>query len=182
MAIGSITAALYRQYHADILKFVSAKLGNEANAEDIVQDIFIKIHLHHHTITDESKIKSWIYTVARNTVNDYFRKSKNPASEVEDIICEEEQTVLENHSFEKCLSHFIPRLPQKYSDIIIKTVWGNFSQAAYAKHKNISNSGAKSLMQRAPQKLLKQYRECCHYTADVYGNIIESDCTHPCHS
>ena len=45
--------------------------------EDILQDVFIKIHLKIDTLKDESKIKPWLYQITRNRIMDYYRQNKS---------------------------------------------------------------------------------------------------------
>lgn len=56
-----------------ILRFVSHK----ENAEDLVQETFIKIYRSLKTFDPEYKFKTWLFTVATNTVYDWLRKVKN---------------------------------------------------------------------------------------------------------
>ena len=55
-----------------ILRFVSHK----ENAEDLTQETFIKIYRSLKTFDPEYKFKTWLFTVATNTVYDWLRKAK----------------------------------------------------------------------------------------------------------
>ena len=52
-------------------------------AEDILQDVYLKIHSRIHTLQDEEKIRAWVYRVAHNAVNDHHR-ARRPATELEE--------------------------------------------------------------------------------------------------
>jgi RNA polymerase sigma-70 factor (ECF subfamily) len=174
-----LTAEIYNAYHKDIFRYVKSKVKDEATSEDIVQDIFIKIHLKHGTVEDKSKIKSWVYTIARNTVNDYFKKQKFCELADNHELAETPVEKL-NTDFEKCLYPLMKKLPAEYKNVLQMTLTGNVSQKNLAEKSGISYSGIKSRIQRAKQKLLNEFRRCCGFTTDVYGNVLDNSCKTPC--
>jgi RNA polymerase sigma-70 factor (ECF subfamily) len=56
--------------------FILSKVHDEEIADDILQEVFIKIHSKIDTLKDDTKIQSWIYQVTRNTIVDHFRSIK----------------------------------------------------------------------------------------------------------
>ena len=68
---------LIQKYTSSIYNF-SIRFVGEDNANDIVQDVFIKVWKNIKKFDDKkSNFKTWIFTIARNTVTDYLRKKKN---------------------------------------------------------------------------------------------------------
>ena len=70
------TNEVWKQYADDIKRYIENKVHDEVIADDILQDTFIKIHTKLHTLKDLNKIKSWCFTIARNSIMDFFRASK----------------------------------------------------------------------------------------------------------
>ncbi|WP_439128393.1 sigma factor, partial [Polaribacter sp.] len=70
------TNQVWIKYNLDLKRFIISKVKNETIADDILQDTFIKIHTKLHTLKDTSKIKSWCFTVARNSILDYWKNTK----------------------------------------------------------------------------------------------------------
>jgi len=68
---------IYREYHDRILNYISFKVGNHDDAEDICSEVFIKIQKNLDKY-EESKasIARWIYVIAGNTIIDYYRSHK----------------------------------------------------------------------------------------------------------
>ena len=63
--------------HADDIKyFILSKVKDEVIADDLLQETFIKVHTKLNTLKDEDKLKSWLFSIARYTVLDYFRSKK----------------------------------------------------------------------------------------------------------
>lgn len=67
---------LIREYHRDIYKMVYYRTGSEMDAEDITQEIFLKMIKSLKNLRDTSLFKSWLYRIAVNCVADYYRKKK----------------------------------------------------------------------------------------------------------
>lgn len=65
---------IYISYHNKVSAYIRGKLDNHHDAEDLVSQVFEKVYGKIHTF-DESKasLSTWIYTITRNTVTDYYR-------------------------------------------------------------------------------------------------------------
>ncbi|MFK7787633.1 MAG: sigma-70 family RNA polymerase sigma factor [Crocinitomicaceae bacterium] len=123
------TAVIWKEFNHQLLAFVKAHVSNPEIAEDILQDVFVKIHQRSDQLIDSDKLGSWVYQITRNSIIDFYRKKKLPSSDLEVV----EQTWDETESnlnpqFVKCLMPFIRKLPEKYQDALNKTVYGDLSQ------------------------------------------------------
>ncbi len=67
---------LISHYHMDIFKMVYYRTGSKMDAEDITQDIFIKMVKSLKHLRDTTVFKPWLYRIAVNIINDYYRKKK----------------------------------------------------------------------------------------------------------
>jgi len=70
------TKEVWNQYSEDVKRFIISKVKENTVADDILQDTFIKIHTKLHTLKDSQKLKSWVFTIARNSTLDFFKTSK----------------------------------------------------------------------------------------------------------
>jgi RNA polymerase sigma factor (sigma-70 family) len=112
-------------FHPRILRYVS-KMTNPDEAEDITQDIFIKVHRSLAGFKGESSLSTWIYRIATNTALDRLRatsrKSSNPISESEleamdqNVWTDEKKSGSEDeivrNEMNECIREFIERLYQ----------------------------------------------------------------------
>lgn len=170
--MSAITETLYQQFHQELEHFILSRVKDQAIAKDVLQDVFIKIHLHLHTIKDSAKLKAWIYQLTRNTIVDYYRKHKTPTDTAElpeDIAASNPPT---EQGLENCVTPFIAQLPPKYQEALILTDINGLSQTQLAAQLNISYAAAKSRVQRARQKLKILFTDCCHIQTDRYGNVL----------
>lgn len=106
------TNQVWTKYNLDLKRFIISKVKNDTIADDILQDTFIKIHTKLHTPKNTFKLKPWCFTVARNSILDYW-KSKNKTFEVANF---EEETRIEQqkHTEQDCLRGILINLPKKY--------------------------------------------------------------------
>ncbi len=165
--------------------FIAKKVSNVAIAEDILQDVFIKIHSNIDRLKDKNKIRSWVYTITRNAIIDYYRQRKMN-TEGQDF-SESTSPVSANSATDEIttgLREMITGLPEKYSQALILVEFDGLSQIELAKKTGLSVSGAKSRVQRARALLKQRLLQCCHFEFDRFGTIIDHRpkncaCCHP---
>jgi len=171
------TAEVWDKFHDNIYHFILKRVKNETDTEDILQEVFLKIHLKKDTLRDESKLQSWIYQISRNSIADYYKaESKSPDNEVPDLEDVEVGFYGKQEMF-CCLHPFIDELPDKYKNAIKLSDLEGKKQQEVAEIIGISLSGAKSRVQRAREILKARFVDCCNFSMDENGNLVgEQDC------
>lgn len=154
------TEVIWIKYNEDVYRFILSRVKNEQLANDLLQEVFIKIHLKKENLEDEKLLKPWVLSIARNTVTDHFRKIKfSESSEPVETGTEENP----EHSPEDCLVPIIKNLPKKYREAVMLSDIQGKKQAEVAQELKISLSGAKSRVQRARKLIQQGYVDCCNY-------------------
>lgn len=166
------TENIWNNFHDELFNFIQKRIRNKEITNDILQDVFVKIHTKINSLKEEDKLKSWVYQITRNSVLDHFRKSKQIDS-IEKDFPEEIESQTFNNELTKCLIPFVKQLSPDFEEAIRKTDLGKLSQKEFAEEIGISYSGAKSRVQRARQELKELFSDCCEINTDKYGNIIE---------
>ena len=70
---------LVDRYQTRLLNFVYRTIGDRDRAEDLVQEVFIRVHRHLHRFDRSKKFSTWIYTIASNlSKNELRNRSRNP--------------------------------------------------------------------------------------------------------
>jgi len=165
---------IYKEYSDQLLKFILKSISDKATAEDILQNVFIKILSNINSLKDSTKLKTWIFQITRNAIIDHFRESKSSENLPSDI--PEEDDEIENDITEEVgiwINPFIKTLPEKYQEALILTELDGMSQKDLAAHLGISYAGAKSRVQRGRTMLKERLTQCCIFNTDKYGNIID---------
>ena len=88
---------LFERYHLPLFDFLSRMTGNPGVAEDLVQDIFVRVLKYRATFRDEGTFETWLYRIARNARVDYF-KSRRPSESIEDAAMEIQEKGLRRRS------------------------------------------------------------------------------------
>ncbi len=168
------TEQVWDTFQIPIKNFILKYIHNEAIAEDILQDVFLKIHMHIEALHDEEKLQSWLYQIARHTIYDYYRSQKmvQTLPETFDIPQEPTQEDMEQ-TLLPCLKDMVDQLPVLYRDALLLTEYQGLTQRELAERLHLSFSGAKSRVQRGREKLKQKLLECCHFVLDRRGGIIE---------
>jgi RNA polymerase sigma-70 factor (ECF subfamily) len=70
---------LVERYQTRLLNFVYRTIGDREKAEDLVQEVFIRVYRHLHRFDTSKKFSTWIYTIASNLAKNELRnRSRNP--------------------------------------------------------------------------------------------------------
>lgn len=165
---------IWNEYYEQLLQFILKRVPDKATAEDILQNVFLKMLTHIDSLKDSTKIKGWLYQIARNAIVDHFRKVKK--SENMAVFVSEEDEAIEGDVMEvveSWVSPFINSLPEKYREALILSELKGMSQKEMAVHQGISYAAAKTRVQRGRMLLKQKLTECCIFHADKYGNIMD---------
>ena len=154
--------------------FILQYIPNEAIAEDILQDVFLKIHTHIATLHDEKKLQSWLYQIVRHAIYDYYRAQKHVQVLPDTFDMPEEPTREDAEQLLlPCVKDMVNQLPPLYREALFLTEYKGLTQRELADQLYLSFSGAKSRVQRARERLKQKLLECCHFVLDRRGGIIE---------
>lgn len=114
---------VYDQYYREIYKFVLVRVYyQDSIAQDLVQDIFLKVWKYRDKYNCErSTIRSWVYTIARNHLIDFFRTHRNPVSleqEREFVIQDDSIINAEDELMLKNILFFLQNLSEHDQELI----------------------------------------------------------------
>lgn len=167
---------IWDDFTIQLRRFIAGRVRNEMDAEDILQEVFIKIHRGIEKLEDPSKLHAWIYQITRNAIIDYYRKSEDTVetgAELPDLVAEESGNEEVESEVSAWLRPMMEELPAKYREALQLTDIQGLTQKELAERLNISISGAKSRVQRAREKLKDVLLECCHVEVDRRGKVID---------
>jgi RNA polymerase sigma-70 factor, ECF subfamily len=159
----------WMQAQKELVSFVYRRVRDKSIAEDIVQDVFLKVYTRMDQLKDTEKLRSWMFQITRNEIADHYR---NQGKEIiiDDLDWDDTSKPL-NDCVTSCLQQMIATLPDKYREAFELSEIQNLSQIELAKKLSISYSGAKSRVQRARQMLRERMEERYAIKMDRYGNV-----------
>ena len=151
---------LYREHVDRIYNYFRYRVGDSATAEDLTAATFEKAWKKRKKYRGEAhKFTHWLYAIARNVANDYFRKSPNLVSldEASALSAEESlsEEVAEKLEFER-LVHAIHKMPARTQEILTLKYGACLTNRQIARQIDLSESNVGSILHRAIQKLRQQ--------------------------
>src|SRR3982751_6555522 len=161
---------LWEIFSAPIQQFILRRVPDPHSAEDILQDVFLKIHTRIDTLHQQDRVAAWIYQIARNAISDYYR-TQRLMSDIPDTLAAPND-MAEDHVVREllpCVAAMVNELPDSYHEALRLTEYEGLSQKELSERLGISFSGAKSRVQRARAKLKDQLLDCCYFQFDHAG-------------
>jgi len=171
--------ALWQKFHDRLYRFIHQRVKNPADADDILQEVFLRIHHRLSTVRDRDRLVSWMFQIARHAVIDHYRSSSRQwdvATEREIELAansDEEVDVTLNQELATCLQPMLKALPSTYQEALRLVELEGMTQKAAAERLGLSLSGAKSRVQRGRQQLKAMLLRCCEIERDRLGNVLD---------
>jgi RNA polymerase sigma-70 factor, ECF subfamily len=168
---------LWRDLHGRVHAFVRRRVASEADAEDIVQDVFVRLHLELGSARRIENLDAWVHRVARNAITDAYRRgARQPAasSDGEDVErASEEVDASDDPLLVGCIRPFVKALPEPYQQAVERTDLDGLTQAEAAKALGLSVSGMKSRVQRGRAQLRSMLEACCRIELDARNRVTD---------
>ena len=110
---------IYREYRPKVLDYIHSHVNDPQDAEDLCSEVFRKA-LEHLDLKSGKGVSSYIYTITRNTVVDYYRTRRVHTPLPETLPAEDsmEETVMNGESLER-LARALQSLPVRERDILV---------------------------------------------------------------
>ncbi|RCX14362.1 RNA polymerase sigma (SigZ) subunit [Anaerobacterium chartisolvens] len=173
--------SIWEEFNKPLKSFIQRRIKNDQDVDDILQNVFYKIHSSINSLRDTEKTHAWVYRIARNTIVDFYRAQKYEEGIIElseDILSETDDESTANDEIAQCVKAMIEYLPESYKQAILLTEFQHLTQKELGERMGLSVSGAKSRVQRARAKLKEMLLGCCQLEFDRLGNVI--DYQHKC--
>jgi len=166
---------IWLEYRSALKRFLHAKVSNEADVEDLLQEILIKTYNNLDAVKRQKSVKSWLFQIANNTIIDYYRKRGRVQSINVEELLPVESSQESKIDLSNCISPFINSLPDEHANLLTAIDLNNQSQKQYAEQIGISYSTLKSRVQKSRALLKQVFDDCCHFKIDKIGNVYDYD-------
>ncbi len=158
--------------HERVLALVERRVRRRADAEDITQEVMLRIHRHRADLDQVERMAAWVHRVAANAIIDHYRRPARrelPAGQAIDVpeqVGPELEPDEARPQLAACLPPLIERLPPIYRQALELTELGDLTQVDAATDLGLSVSGMKARVQRARGQLHEQLLACCDVELD----------------
>lgn len=162
----------WHQHEGELRGWMRRRLGSPADAEDALQDLFLKALRHREKFCELINARAWLFEVARNALADRLRVSRTMVELPEDLAAPKEDTAPVD-SLAGCLPRVLSELSPDDREAITLCDLGGMPQEEYARMKGLSLPGAKSRVQRARKRLRERMTTGCKVSLDALGQVSD---------
>ncbi|AYB35410.1 RNA polymerase sigma factor [Chryseolinea soli] len=156
-------STLFERYNKRIFNFLARLAMDRALAEDLTQNVFLRIIKYRGSYKEGARFQSWIYQVARNVFSDHYQAHKNKYSDFVDVeklkdnMPETEDEPWEEK--EKLLHRSMAMLPDEQRELLVLTRFQHMKYEEVAQIMNTTVANIKVKVHRAVAKLREYYFE-----------------------
>jgi RNA polymerase sigma-70 factor (ECF subfamily) len=161
---------IWNEVASRLRSFIRSRVHDHADADDILQNVFVKIHQKLPALRANDRLEAWVWRIARNAIADHFRRLRPDAPLPEEFASD---APADRPDLSQCVRRFVDQLEPPYRDALLLTEWKGLTQEEMGKTLGLSSSGAKSRVQRARSQLKKLLLDCCRFELDRRGSVLE---------
>jgi RNA polymerase sigma-70 factor (ECF subfamily) len=183
---------IYEAYHGKVLAYATKLLGR-TEADDIAQEVFLKVGRSLGDLADRSKLASWIYAITLNTVRDAARRrlarpedpgaafagapgaadeQGSPLAQLPDTISRTPEEAVVHTEMIACYLDYVRKLPRNYFEVYVLSELGDLSDEAIARRLSLSLGTVKIRLHRARARLHEQLRRNCRCYRNTRGELM----------
>lgn len=172
--------AIWAEFHEELLGFIQRRVGSRETAEDILQEIMLRIHRHAAGIEHTDAVVAWVHQIARNAIADHYRSAliRRELATGLDVDAEpagesEGEATDVRRELAVCVTPLLKRLSPIYREALTLTEVEGVPQVDAAARVGLSPSGMKSRVQRARRQLKQVLIACCEVELDPRRRVID---------
>lgn len=170
--------SVFGEFHRRLRAFISRRVGHPADADDVLQETFLRIHRHLGEVRGADRLTAWVFQVARSAIVDHYRRQRpsealgdnEPPADGAAAVADESASELEELA--ACLAPMVAALPPRDREAIELSELKGLTQREASARAGVTLSGMKSRVQRARRKLRAMLLDCCHVELDRRGGIV----------
>lgn len=167
---------IYTTFQPKVLRYLMHLVGKH-DAEDLTQEVFVKIDQRLKTFRGEAQLSTWVYRVATNAALDRLRSTSfrqesqtDSLDDSNDAACEDIRSVEEVFSFEQqlmrqemhqCFGSFVRDLPANYRTVVVLSELEEMTNKEIAEILNLSLDTVKIRLHRGRSRLLRELKSHC---------------------
>ena len=179
---------VYDEYHAKIFRYL-ARIVGQSEAEDLTQEVFVKVGQALETFRGESQLSTWIYRIATNAAMDRLRQPSVrhggekllPVESIAEIKADQDirtgelkpstEQGLIRTEMNGCIREIIQKLPEQYRSVIVLSELEDLKDGEIAGILGLTLQAAKVRLHRARARLRKELSAACVFYRDEQNEL-----------
>lgn len=151
---------LFNRYRDAIRRLLIQRLGNPDDADDLLQETFIKVYINLHRYSPAYTFGQWVYTIARNTFIDFVRRRQDDlpiderfAAPVSLAPTPEERVIRQQQRSQ--IEGYLERLAPRYRQLIVLRFFEELSYEEIAEKLAAPLGTVKTQIHRAREQMCR---------------------------
>lgn len=179
---------IYTTYYPKIARYLRRLVG-DGDAEDVAQEVFVKVSRSLDNFRGEARLSTWIYRIATNTAMDHLRKptaqqvkrqasgpTADDNSPDNDSVAPIDNdplldTLLIRKDMNECIRGLVNDLPENYRTVLVLGDLEGFTNAEISDVLGLSLDTVKIRLHRGRQRLKKAMDRACHLYHDERNEL-----------
>lgn len=163
---GNVSLYAFRKFGNTVFRTAYCYIGNMSEAEDITQDIFLKLHSNPQEFQNDEHLKAWLIRSAINACKNYFKSARRTRQQAiedtDEALMSCEFTANDNEVLEAVKS-----LPEKHSTVVYLYYYEGYSIKEISQITGIKENSVGTLLKRGRAKLKLQLEASGYERAGV---------------
>jgi RNA polymerase sigma-70 factor, ECF subfamily len=187
-ALGLTSATVFQQYRERIYRYILQLVRDEAEAEDLTQETFLRAHRRLETLQDAASLAVWLYRIATHVCYDRFRQSSYRSEKSLDVAADDSPSpaevqhadtnalgldqVVERAEMSACVQGFLEELPDDHRMAIMLHDLHGLTNPEVARMLGCSLETVKIRVHRARSRLKAALTAGCEFSHDERGALV----------
>ena len=151
---------LFDRYRDAIRRLLVQRSGNAGDADDLLQETFIKVYINLHKYSPEYTFGQWVYTIARNTFIDFVRRRQDDLSIDERFTAPASSSPTPEERFINLqqrtqIEGYLERLSPRYRQLIVLRFFDELSSEEIAAKLSLPLGTVKTQIHRAREQMCR---------------------------
>jgi RNA polymerase sigma-70 factor (ECF subfamily) len=160
----------WQEYQKKLLSFIKARVSNQKDAEDILQDVLLKSYQYCLAKNEILNLKAWLFAVANNAIVDYHKRTCRNVELYMELGSDQNEYFDLSEAIDYMVT-FAKLLPEKYANPLLLFDIEGKDQKTIAQELGLSVTNTKTRIQRARKMLKARFLECCTISFSESGMI-----------
>lgn len=167
------TERLWGEFADQLGGFLRARVGSDAEAEDIRGEVFLKLHKELEAERTIHDLGAWLYRAARNAVIDHYRTRRSTEEVNETTLGSSAPDAPDISPLMASFRRMIHSLPDGYREAVLLADIEEIPHKEVAGRLGLSLSATKSRVLRGRAMLRQSLDACCRFERDRRGSVMD---------
>lgn len=174
----------WSRYAPKIRQYLLRRVAEPADADDLLQEVWLKAYQHPIAATQPELIEAWLIKIAKHSLIDRYRHARHThtVDTLDELPAQEPDELPYWQTLSSCVQVMLPQLPSIYADALRQADLAEQPHQQIATAAGVSVSAIKSRVKRGREQLKARLQACCGEHCDCHTRTISAACCQTPHT